>query len=100
LTFLYVARGSAGEVRSMLCLLSKISLFADLESEIHNLKSRTESISKQIGAWTRMLRDSELKGQRYVSEKTRRADKSAHDRAEFLKELERIRNGGKPSETL
>ncbi len=96
LTFLYIARGSAGEVRSMLCLLAKISLFAGLESEIRNLKSRTESISKQLGAWTRMLRDSELKGQRYVNEKTRRADKSAHDRAEFLKELERIRNGGKP----
>jgi len=69
LTFLYIARGSAGEVRSMLCLLAKISLFAGLESEIRNLKSRTESISKQIGAWTRMLRDSELKGQRYVSER-------------------------------
>src|SRR5271169_3156022 len=47
LTFLYIARGSAGEVRSMLCLLAKISLFAGLESEIRNLKLRTESISKQ-----------------------------------------------------
>jgi len=44
-----------------------------------------------------MLRDSEMKGQRYVNEKTRRADKSAQDRAEFLKELEQIRTGGKPS---
>ena len=31
LTFLYVARGSAGEVRSMLCLLQKIPAFEALE---------------------------------------------------------------------
>lgn len=28
LTFLYIARGSAGEVRSMLCLFEKIALFS------------------------------------------------------------------------
>ena len=39
LTFLYIARGSSGEVRSRLCLLEKISAFRDLESEILNLKS-------------------------------------------------------------
>jgi four helix bundle protein len=34
LTFLYIARGSAGEVRSMLCLLEGIPEFADLKSDI------------------------------------------------------------------
>jgi len=97
LTFLYIARGSAGEVRSMLSLLQKIPLFADLESEILNLKSRTESISRQLGAWIRMLRDSGLKGQRYVSDKVRRTTAQAHDREEFLKELERIRKGAPES---
>ena len=38
LTFLYIARGSAGEVRSMLCLLERIPAFADLKSEIPHLK--------------------------------------------------------------
>jgi four helix bundle protein len=33
LTFLHIARGSAGEVRSMLCLLERIPAFADLGSE-------------------------------------------------------------------
>jgi four helix bundle protein len=68
LTFLYIALGSAGEVRSMLCLLQKIPIFSDLESEILNLKSRPESISKQLGAWIHTLRVSGLKGHRYVSE--------------------------------
>lgn len=34
LTFLYIARGSAGEVRSMLCLIEGIPEFADLKFEI------------------------------------------------------------------
>jgi four helix bundle protein len=95
-TFLYIARGSAGEVRSMLCLLGKIPAFADLEFEILKMKTSVESISKQLGAWVRTLRDSELKGERYVSEKTRRVDIARRDRDEFLTELERIRNSARP----
>ena len=95
-TFLYIARGSAGEVRSMLCLLGKIPAFAELESEILKMKTNIESISKQLGAWVRALRDSELKGERYVSEKTRRADHVARDRHEFLDELARIRASARP----
>src|SRR5215471_3646521 len=37
LTFLYIARGSSGEVRSMLCLIERLPGFADLKSEISNL---------------------------------------------------------------
>jgi four helix bundle protein len=94
LTFLYVARGSAGEVRSMLCLLEKIPAFAGFESEILNLKSSAESISKQLGGWVRSLRDSDLNGERYVNEKTRHADMTRRGREEFIKELEQIRKVG------
>ena len=94
LTFLYIARGSAGEMRSMLCLLERMPAFGNLESEILNLKSSVESISRQLGAWIRTLRDSEMKGQRYVTEKTRRAAKARQEREEFLKKLEQIRKGG------
>jgi four helix bundle protein len=94
LTFLYISRGSAGEVRSMLCLLERMPGFRDLESEILNLKPSVESISRQLGAWIRTLRDSEMKGQRYVTEKTRRATQARQDREEFLRKLEQIRKGG------
>jgi four helix bundle protein len=93
LTFLYIARGSAGETRSMLCLLERMPAFGNLESEILNLKSRAESISRQLGAWIRTLRDSEMKGQRYVTEKTRRVTQARHEREEFLRKLEQIRKG-------
>ena len=39
LTFIYIARGSAGEVRSMLCLFEKLAFLSDLKSQISNLKS-------------------------------------------------------------
>src|SRR5215510_15956153 len=51
ITFLYIARGSAGEVRSMLLLLNRMPKFSDLKSEISNLRSRAESISRQLRAW-------------------------------------------------
>jgi four helix bundle protein len=55
LTFIYIARGSAGEVRSMLCLKERIAKkanwSADLKSEISNLKSIAISCSKQLRAW-------------------------------------------------
>jgi four helix bundle protein len=51
LTFLYIARGSAGEVRSMLILIERLSYFAHLKSEISNLKSSAESISRQLREW-------------------------------------------------
>ncbi|MBZ5514369.1 MAG: four helix bundle protein [Acidobacteriia bacterium] len=43
LTFLNFSRGSAGEVRSMLCLLERLPAFRDLESEILNLKSEVKA---------------------------------------------------------
>ena len=96
LTFLYISRGSAGEVRSMLCLLERMPVFRDLESEILNLKSSVESVSRQLGAWIRTLRDSELKGERYVTEKTRRVTQARQEREEFLRKLEQIRKGSAP----
>ena len=97
LTFLYIARGSAGEVRSMLCLLERLPGFRDLESEILNLKSEAESISRQLGAWIRAIQDSDLKGQRYVMGKTRRATEARRGREEFMEKLERIRRAKAPA---
>jgi four helix bundle protein len=94
LTFLYIARGSAGEVRSMLCLIERSPAFADLKSEISDLKSRAESISRQLRAWAESLQDSKIKGQRYLTEKAKRSSRVARDREEFLRELEQIRTHG------
>ncbi len=91
LTFLYIARGSAGEVRSMLCLIERLPAFADLKSEILNLKPLVESISRQLRGWADSLQNSTIKGQRYLTEKARRADRAQRERGEFLERLRHIR---------
>src|SRR3989442_547589 len=73
LTFLYIARGSAGGVRSMLCLIERLPGFDDFKSEISDLKSMAESISRQLRGWADSLQNSGIKGQRYLTDKTRRA---------------------------
>jgi four helix bundle protein len=93
LTFLYIARGSAGEVRSMLCLLATLEDFADLKSEISNLKSLAEGVSRQLRAWADSLQNSPITGQRYLTENSRKASKARAERDEFLQKLQLIREG-------
>lgn len=62
LAFLYIARGSAGEVRSMLCFFERRPALRDFKSQISNLKSIAESCSRQLGAWAQSLQNSDITG--------------------------------------
>ena len=92
LTFLYIARGSSGETRSVLCLCERLPRLADLRSEIADLKKRAESVSRQLRAWSESLQNSDIRGQRYLTDKTRTQAREAREREEFLQELDEIRN--------
>ena len=87
LTFLYIARGSAGEVRSMLCLLERLPYFAHLKSEISDLKSLAESSSRQLRAWADSLQNSPITGQRYLTEKSRQLAAAKKRSEAFLAKL-------------
>jgi four helix bundle protein len=91
LTFLYISRGSAGETRSVLCLCERLPGFVDLRSEISDLKSKAESISRQLRRWAGSLQNSDIRRQRYLTDKTRSRTKEAREREEFLKEFDEIR---------
>lgn len=97
-TFLYYARGSAGEVRSILCVMEMVEVFKDLKSEISDLKSIAESISRQIRAWAESLQESPIRGQRYLTDRSEQAyhhkrqadaywDKAKQDHEERLRRL-------------
>ncbi|MEI6154855.1 MAG: four helix bundle protein [Deltaproteobacteria bacterium] len=88
LTFLYIARGSAGEVRSILCLLEKLPVFCDLKFEISNLKSHAEGVSRQLRAWADSLQNSEIKGQRYLTKKEQKRYEEQKEQDEFAKILQ------------
>jgi four helix bundle protein len=71
IAFLYIARGSAGEVRSMLCFFERRPALKDFKSQISNLKSLAESCSRQLRGWADSLQNSDIKGQRHLNDKSR-----------------------------
>jgi four helix bundle protein len=95
LSFLYISRGSAGEVRSMLCLIERMPSFKKLKADIKALKDKAESCSRQLKAWAQALQNSDFKGERHVNQKMKRAAQAAKEREEFLNELAEIRAKGK-----
>jgi four helix bundle protein len=114
LAFLYIARGSAGEVRSMLRFTLGLLNFAEvapglpeseisnrsseisnLSSEISNLRCEisdiipvAESCSRQIRAWAESLQNTDIKGQRHLSDRTRREYDSRKRAAAFQREIQ------------
>jgi len=94
INFIYIARGSAGEVRSTLCFMERLPVFGNLKSEISNLKFVAEGVSRQLRGWANSLQNSDIKGQNHLSEKTSRHYQMKHDREGFLDRLQRFRDSG------
>ena len=81
LTFIYISRGSSGEVRSMLHLLDRLPEFTNFRSEISDLRSKAESISRQLRAWADSLQNTEIRGTRAIS-LINHAESTSKDRKE------------------
>ena len=101
LHFLDIARGSAGEVRSMLAVMERMEMLAraglpgghlnsesayspqpeDFKIQISDFKAQCENISRQLYGWTNSLQNSEIEGQRHLNDKTRQAydQRQRHD---------------------
>lgn len=100
LAFLYIARGSAGEVRSMHCLLERVPEFSSLQSEICDLKSRAERVSRQLYGWIEQLKNGDITGQRHLNDSARARTTAKKDQDAFLQELDRIRHSGKEASEI
>ena len=91
LAFIYIARGSAGEVRSMLCLKErrarKAGWPADMKTQISDLKSTAESCSRQLRGWADSLQNSDIKGQRHLNRRSREQEEQARKAKSLQKEL-------------
>jgi four helix bundle protein len=69
INLLYVARGSAGESRSMLRVCERHARFSNFKSEISNLIGTAVNISKQLHGWLDSLKNSGIKGVKFFTEK-------------------------------
>ena len=87
LNFLYIARGSAGEVRSMLCVKRRRMRVEALRAAFSRLLAVAESCSRQLRSWADSLQNSGIKGQRYLTEKARQAEEQKKRAAACQKKL-------------
>jgi four helix bundle protein len=94
LTFLYYARGSCGEVRSMLRFLRRRTS-SGLGEEVEPLVEMALETSRQLGAWLESLKDSDSRGPRYRTASTRHDEEQSRRQAEFLEKLKRIQEDAK-----
>lgn len=71
ISFLYIARGSAGETRSMLRFALELGEMPDDTDDIQTLIAECEALSRQIRAWLDTLQNSYIKGQRHLNDDSR-----------------------------
>lgn len=95
LQFLYIARGSAGEVRSMLAVMERMlrdepsmrSQISDLKSQIAVFKTACEGISRQIHGWANSLQNSSISGHRHLNDNTKQGYEQRQQQDAFQKRL-------------
>lgn len=88
LQFIYIGRGSAGEVRSMLCVIELMDAPADLKSQISDFKSMSEGISRQLRGWANSLQNSDIQGQRHLNEQSKRVYDNRNRSGNFRKQIQ------------
>ena len=76
--FLYISKGSAGECRSMLLLCESSCRFSNFKFEISDLIGRATNISKQLNGWLESLKNTSIKGSRFLTQKER--ERIAHEK--------------------
>lgn len=92
ITFRYIARGSAGEVRSMLHLLDRLPGLEEIATDVNELRRLTEGISRQLGGWIEAIKNSDHKGHRSQNDRTRATAQAVRRRDEFLEKVRAIQD--------
>ena len=91
LSFLAIARGSGGEVRSMLAIVRDRPKLKPFVRHLQEIKTLAESCARQLTGWTSSIEVSPIQGKRYGAGPTREARKvarAAQDfRLDFLRSL-------------
>jgi hypothetical protein len=65
--------------------------FSNFKSEISNLKARGENISRQLQGWIESLKNSDIKGNKFLTRKERERIDKDREFAEFDAQMEEFR---------
>ena len=89
--FLAIARGSAGEVRSMMAVVLGRPKLKPHLSRLREIRSLAESCARQLTAWTASIDSSPVQGKRHlageVKERREAEEKAQNFRLNFLRNL-------------
>jgi four helix bundle protein len=85
--FLYVARGSVGESRSMLRYQERRPDNSGVRSTLTQMIDRCERISRQLRGWAGSLQNSAIKGQRHLNDQVRAHYEQSKRAEAFWKKL-------------
>lgn len=91
LHFIYIAKGSAGECRSITYILGRLPRFRKFKEEILDLRNRAENLGKQLNGWADSLKNSDIKGAKFLTDKERENYRRRKDLEEFDKEMAQFR---------
>ena len=67
ISFIYYARGSAGEIRSICYTLLALERYKHLSTGLSDLQEQSSGVGRQLKAWADSLNRSKIRGQRYFS---------------------------------
>ncbi len=85
--FIYIAKGSAGECCSITYILGRLSRYRKFKDDILDLRSRAEKIGKQLNGWADSLKNSDIKGAKFLTDKERQSYQRRKDLKEFNEEM-------------
>ncbi len=89
--FLYISRGSSGECRSITYILGSLPSFKKFKGEILRLRKESEVINKQLYGWINSLKNTDIKGEKFLTEKTRELYDRKKGLEEFDEEMKQFR---------
>ena len=96
ISFLYIARGSAGEVRSMLHVCKRLLTDEPDAAHVLELHDLVLDISRQLGSWIESLKNTETLDPRNRNETTRQATNETRCRESFIQHLQQVARGEVP----
>ena len=89
--FLAIARGSGGEVRSMMAVVKDRPKLKPFVQRLQEIRALAESCARQLTAWTGSIESSPVQGKRHltgeVKEQREAAQKAKDFRQNFLRNL-------------
>ncbi len=77
LAFLAIARGSAGEVRSMMAVIVRRPALKRHAAAFAAIRARAESCARQITGWIRSIEESPVTGKRHLTPEVREARRAS-----------------------